>query len=264
MMLDLPADQQPVVWGLETSMAAEASPFPTPISREEKDSRVQFSWSIEEPPVHARYRMEWKFKNPVNGEAARGAQLSLSELMRSLDIVQEGDQNLVKETRSFSLPEDAEDARRVVAQLVATLERVAHVHNFAKGLGLAAPQIGIGRSAAVVRTTDGQSITLLNPRIINESPETDEQYEGCLSFFDVRGMVPRPLTIEVEHQDTDGSLRITAFDKGEARLVHHEIDHLYGRLYRSRMRDGVEPVPVSQYMGTGQQWNYGRQTGYAS
>lgn len=159
-----------------------------------------------------------------DGDAEAQEPASPSEQMRALGVVQEGDADLTEVARSFALPEEAEDARRVVAQLVATLERVGQVHNFAKGMGLAAPQIGIGRSIAVVRTAEGQSITLLNPRIINQSPETDEQYEGCLSFFDVRGMVPRPLTIEVEHQETDGSLHITSFDRGEARLVHHEID----------------------------------------
>src|SRR6266513_2914408 len=94
----------------------------------------------------------------------------------------------------------------------------------------------------------------LNPRICDESTETDEQYEGCLSFFEVRGMVPRPLAIEVEHQDSDGTTRITTFERGMARLVQHEIDHLSGVLYRKRMRPGVEPIPVSKYRGVGQQW----------
>jgi peptide deformylase len=124
-------------------------------------------------------------------------------------------------------------------------------------MGLAAPQIGIGRAAAVVLTADGDSITLLNPRVIDQSTETDEQYEGCLSFFDVRGMVPRPLEIEVEHQTPDGETCITTFERGTARLVAHEVDHLYGVLYRARMRSGVNPIPVSEYKGTGRQWSYG-------
>ena len=99
-------------------------------------------------------------------------------------------------------------------------------------------------------------MTLLNPRISDESAESDERYEGCLSFFDVRGMVPRPLAVEVEHQDTDGTMRITVFERGMARLVCHEVDHLHGVLYRARMRAGVEPIPVAQYRGTGQQWTY--------
>jgi peptide deformylase len=108
----------------------------------------------------------------------------------------------------------------------------------------------------VVLTSDGDSITLLNPRIIDQTTDTDDQYEGCLSFFDVRGMVPRPLEIEVEHQTVDGETRITTFGQGTARLVAHEVDHLCGLLYLVRMRPGIEPISVSQYKGTGRQWSY--------
>ena len=72
----------------------------------------------------------------------------------------------------------------------------------------------------------------------------------------MRGKVPRPLAIEVEHQDIDGTTRITTFERGMARLVCHEVDHLFGLLYRARMRPGVEPIPVSKYKGSGQQWEY--------
>jgi peptide deformylase len=51
-------------------------------------------------------------------------------------------------------------------------------------------------------------------------------------------------------------VQITEFQHGLARLVAHEIDHVHGALYRSRMRPGAEPIPVSQYKGTGQQWSY--------
>ncbi|MGP3965177.1 peptide deformylase [Nonomuraea sp. 3N208] len=84
--------------------------------------------------------------------------------------------------------------------------------------------------------------------------ETDEQYEGCLSFFDVRGLVARPLTVEVEHTGLDGQQKVTAFPYGLARLVAHEIAHLHGRLYTSRMREGVKPIPVEDYRGIGQPW----------
>jgi peptide deformylase len=64
--------------------------------------------------------------------------------------------------------------------------------------------------------------------VVTESPETDEQYEGCLSFFDVRGLVPRPLRLEIEHTRLDRWQVITVLEAGLARLVGHEIDHLYG------------------------------------
>ena len=181
---------------------------------------------------------------------------SASDTMKAVGIVQDGDPILTKPARPFDLPAEAEDARRVVAELNSAAVRVAAVHTFGKGLGIAAPQIGIDRSAAIVRTAQGETITLLNARIIERSTERDEQYEGCLSFFDVRCMVPRSRRIEVEHQEIDGTRRITAFEDGPARLAAHEVDHLQGVLCRERMRPGVEPIPVSEYSGTGHQWRY--------
>ncbi|MEW2463105.1 peptide deformylase [Microbacterium sp. NPDC047426] len=258
--LDFPADLDPVAWGTETSMTAEAMPFRTAIRRTEEDGRRIFCWSTEDPPLHARYRLEWKFRTRPNQEEdlhVLEPEATASERMRAVGIVQEGDPILTKTARPFVLPDEAEDARRVVAELISAAERASTVHVFGKGMGVAAPQVGIDRAAAIVRSPEGESITLFNPRIVEESPETDEQYEGCLSFFDVRGKVPRPLAISVEHVDIDGTERITIFERGMARLVMHEVDHLHGLLYRTRMREGVQPIPVSEYRGTGSGWNYG-------
>ncbi|WP_251063688.1 MULTISPECIES: peptide deformylase [unclassified Streptomyces] len=82
-------------------------------------------------------------------------------------------------------------AEQAVEMLFALIERIARVYTFAKGMGIAAPQIGIGRSAAVVQPAEEGvgAIVLLNPRVTAASEEVDEHNEGCLSFFDVRGMV---------------------------------------------------------------------------
>lgn len=253
--LDFPSELQPSVWGMETSMTAEASPFRTQIVREDRKGRAVFTWSTDEPPLHARYRIEWRFK-ATKMEGSELETLSPSDRMASLGIVQSGDSVLTTVARPYDLPVEAEEARRAVAQITATMERVAQAHTFAKGMGLAAPQIGIGRAIAAVRAPEGDIVTLANPRVIGESRDVDEQYEGCLSFFDVRGMVPRPLAIEVEHEDVDGRKHITAFEAGMARLVAHEIDHLYGVLYTERMRPGVDPISVAQYKGTGRRWSY--------
>jgi peptide deformylase len=175
--------------------------------------------------------------------------------MAALGIVQEGDPILRQVARPFDLPAEAEDARRVIAQLASVMERVEKVHIFGKGMGIAAPQVGIGRAVALVRTPDGETITLLNPRVIEEAPG-DVQYEGCLSFFDVRGAVKRPLALHVEHQDIDGQRRITIFDRGTARLVAHEVDHLNGVLYIDRMAPGLSTIPVSEYRQGGKDWRY--------
>ena len=83
-----------------------------------------------------------------------------------------------------------------------------------------------------------------------------DQAGPCNMSASVRGMVPRPTVIEVEHQDIEGNTLITEFTAGVARLVGHEVDHLFGTLYRARMRPGVQPIPVSQYTGTGQRWGF--------
>jgi peptide deformylase len=251
--LVFPSDLDPMVWGMETLMTAESQPFRRAIEHDQEDGQDTFTWSTDEPPLHARYRLEWTFREEPPAAGAEAT--SPSEAMAALGIVQVGDPILREVARPFDLPAEAEDARRVIAQLASAMERVEMVHTFGKGMGIAAPQIGIGRAAALVRTPERETITLINPRIIEEAPG-DEQYEGCLSFFDVRGMVPRPLVLHVEHQDIDGKRRITIFDRGTARLVAHEVDHLNGVLYTDRMASGRTPIPVSEYRQGGEDWRY--------
>ena len=62
--------------------------------------------------------------------------------------------------------------------------------------------------------------------------------------------------IHVERTTIDGQTKITVFERGVARLVAHEVGHLHGMLYTGRMREGVEPIPVEQYRGTGTTWKY--------
>ncbi|MFC9237915.1 peptide deformylase [Streptomyces decoyicus] len=180
-----------------------------------------------------------------------------SQQMRDLGVVQHGAGILTEPARAFDLPAEGDEAERITDELFAAMERVGQVHPFAKGMGIAAPQIGIGRATAVVQPPgDASAIILLNPRITDRSDETDEQFEGCLSFFDVRGLVPRPLKITVETSALSGEILTTVYERGLARLIHHEIDHLDGFLYTARMRTEVEPIPVEEYRQTGRAWAY--------
>jgi peptide deformylase len=71
-----------------------------------------------------------------------------------------------------------------------------------------------------------------------------------LAAFDVRGLVPRPLRLEVEHTTLDGHRVVTVVTDGLARLVAHEIDHLYGHLYTDRTRPDLQPISVTEHKGT--------------
>ncbi|MFB7472934.1 peptide deformylase [Kitasatospora sp. NPDC056184] len=183
-----------------------------------------------------------------------------SQQMQSLGVVQQGTPILNRPAEPFDLPAERAAAQAVIDELFTAVDRIGRVHSFAKGMGLAAPQIGIPRAAALVLppTTGAEPIILLNPQITAVSNETDEQYEGCLSFFDVRGMVPRPRRLDVAATALDGTITTVTYEFGLARLIAHEIDHLDGMLYTDRMTAGVAPIPVEQYRQTGRAWAYER------
>lgn len=183
-----------------------------------------------------------------------------SNTMRDLGIIQDTAPILAQAADRLNLPREADLAETIVADLATALHRVGQVHSFAKGMGIAAPQLAIAKRVAVVQPPDidAEPIVLLNPQIVARSDEQDEQYEGCLSFFDVRGLVPRSLRIVVESTTLTGKLTTREYRDAIARLIQHEIDHLDGILYTSQMRAGVKPIPVEQYRQTGQTWSYER------
>jgi peptide deformylase len=214
---------------------------------------VSFEWTTESPPLHARFRLEWRFRA---ADAGIEDSVRPSERMRRLGVVQDGDPVLRRPADPFDLPREHDVAAGLGELLVAYLAPIRAAHAFGKGNGLAGPQIGIARAAAVVQLPDSEPLVLYNPRVVDSSDDSDEQYEGCLSCFDIRGLVERPLRIDVEHQTLDGDIRLITFQRAAARLWAHEIDHLTGTLYLDRMRPGTTPVPVEHYTGTGERWRY--------
>ena len=108
----------------------------------------------------------------------------------------------------------------------------------AKGVGLAAPQIGIGKRIAVIDISTGedpaQKLVLINPEIVAvEGSQTGE--EGCLSLPTFREPVTRGSRVTVRARDEKGkSFEMTGEDL-LARAFLHETDHLHGRLYISHI-----------------------------
>ena len=113
------------------------------------------------------------------------------------------------------------------------------------GAGLAAPQVHESRRIVVYgveanpRYPDAEPVPLtilVNPRLSPVGEDQDEDWEGCLSVPDLRGMVPRYRRVRVDAYGRDGRpLRFTAEDF-HARVVQHECDHLDGTVYLDRMR----------------------------
>jgi peptide deformylase len=108
----------------------------------------------------------------------------------------------------------------------------------AKGVGLAAPQIGIGKRIAVIDLSVAedpqQKIVLINPEVIRkEEVQTGE--EGCLSLPGFREQVTRPKSVTVRAQNLKGEWFEMSGEELLARAFCHEIDHLNGRLYISHV-----------------------------
>jgi len=104
----------------------------------------------------------------------------------------------------------------------------------AKGVGLAAPQIGVGKKVAVIDVSNGENpkdkLVLINPRILKiEGKQVGE--EGCLSIPGFREHVRRGKRVTVRAQNVRGEWFEMTGEDLLARAFLHETDHLYGRLY---------------------------------
>lgn len=108
----------------------------------------------------------------------------------------------------------------------------------ARGVGLAAPQIGIGQRIAVIDTSNGENpadkIVLINPEIIGTTGIQSGE-EGCLSLPGFRETVSRPAKVTVRAQDAQGKTFEMTGEELLARAFLHETDHLNGRLYISHV-----------------------------
>jgi peptide deformylase len=104
----------------------------------------------------------------------------------------------------------------------------------AKGVGLAAPQIGFGKKIAVIDVSNGQNpedkLVLINPSIVRiEGRQTGE--EGCLSIPGFREQVRRGKRVTLRAQDAKGEFWEKTGEDLLARAFQHETEHLHGRLY---------------------------------
>lgn len=116
----------------------------------------------------------------------------------------------------------------------------------AGGVGLAAPQIGVGLQLVIFgfeqsdRYPEAPPVPrtiLLNPSITPVGDDEEEGWEGCLSVPGLRGVVPRHRSIRYRGFDPAGLEIDRRADGFHARVVQHECDHLIGKLYPMRMRD---------------------------
>ncbi len=108
------------------------------------------------------------------------------------------------------------------------------------GVGLAAPQIGLDARIAIVDIDDQNgTIEMINPRIIATSGEQTDP-EGCLSFPGLYGEVTRPNFVKIEAFDRKGKKYSFEAEGFLARAIQHEIDHLDGILFTTKVSRYLE------------------------
>ena len=128
-------------------------------------------------------------------------------------------------------PADADAVRDLAPRMLEAMYR-------APGIGLAAPQVGVGLRLVVVdlqRDEARAPIVLVNPEVVWDSGDALPLEEGCLSLPGQFADVARPSAVRLRYLDLEGQTRELDADGLLARCVQHELDHLDGVLFVDRI-----------------------------
>ena len=126
--------------------------------------------------------------------------------------------------------EVTDEVRAIWDDMIDTMEAMP-------GVGLAAPQIGVGLRLAVVdgSSARGRAFRLANPEILHESVQLREHEEASPCLPGVSAVIKRPRAVTVRYLDDTGALTERDFVGIDATSVQHQIDHLAGRMYFDRL-----------------------------
>ena len=130
----------------------------------------------------------------------------------------------------------AKRVRRVDDSIRRLIDDMIESMHAAQGVGLAAPQIGVGLRVVVLGMPDEEPFAIVNPEIIRREGTRRLEAEGCLSVPGYRGAITRSVEVTVKGLDARGrELRVKAEDDLLAQALEHETDHVNGILYVDRL-----------------------------
>ncbi len=123
-----------------------------------------------------------------------------------------------------------DDIRAIWEEMIVAMDNMP-------GVGLAAPQLGIGLALAVVdaSTARGQAVRMANPEILHSSVEFREHEEGSPNLPGVWARLSRPRAVTVRFLNANGELEDRDFVGLWATSVQHQVDHLAGRMFFDRL-----------------------------
>jgi len=130
----------------------------------------------------------------------------------------------------------ADAVHDISAELLALADDMLETMYDAPGIGLAAPQLGVGKRLIVMDCIKEEGaapkpMVLFNPEITWASENLNVYEEGCLSIPEQYGEVERPATVRARWTDRAGKVQEDEFSGLWATCVQHEIDHLNGKLF---------------------------------
>jgi peptide deformylase len=134
----------------------------------------------------------------------------------------------------------ADILERVPDDLPEIVEGMRHVMGLERGIGLAAPQVGLSIRLLLANPSGKpeDEKVLINPEIVKFHGKKIWDEEGCLSFPGIFGEVLRYSHVDVEYFDCDMKKQTLQAQDLMSRVMQHEIDHLNGVLFVTRMRPG--------------------------
>lgn len=125
----------------------------------------------------------------------------------------------------------------ITPEVVQWTQEMVQTMILSKGIGLAAPQVGLEFTLFVVQVESQAPLVFINPEITATSLETCGYEEGCLSIPGVYGEVIRPEQISIQAWNTKGRPFKMDVDGILARVIQHEMDHLFGVLFFDHMSE---------------------------
>lgn len=119
---------------------------------------------------------------------------------------------------------------KVTPEMVTTAREMYDVMIAAKGVGLAATQVGLDISLLVLEDS-GKPLIMFNPVILKRAPKLEYSSEGCLSFPGVIRIISRPVDVTVKYRDQNNRMQYCVLRGLQARAMVHEYEHLFGKLF---------------------------------
>ena len=115
-----------------------------------------------------------------------------------------------------------------------------------RGVGLAAPQVGMNKRLFLVTLDESRVVLMINPKLIEQSEESEIGEEGCLSIPGLWANVERSKRIKVKFTDEKGDIQKLSLRNFNARVVLHELDHLEGVLFVDKIIQNEEENLLNQ------------------